>query len=92
MTSINIVRRDFLASSLIGAIGLSLAGFSGGGVLAAEPEAAPAIEAQVRPFSYHASDEALADLRARILATNWPDRETVRRQPGREPGDHAEAG
>jgi pimeloyl-ACP methyl ester carboxylesterase len=31
----------------------------------------------IRPFEYHASDEELADLRARILATRWPERETV---------------
>ncbi|HEX6542322.1 MAG TPA: epoxide hydrolase N-terminal domain-containing protein, partial [Ktedonobacterales bacterium] len=31
----------------------------------------------VRPFSFTASDEALADLRRRINATQWPERETV---------------
>jgi pimeloyl-ACP methyl ester carboxylesterase len=31
----------------------------------------------IRPFSYHASDEELADLKHRILATRWPDKETV---------------
>lgn len=31
----------------------------------------------VRPFEFHASDEDLADLKRRILATRWPDRETV---------------
>lgn len=31
----------------------------------------------VRPFSFTASDEALADLRRRITATQWPERETV---------------
>jgi pimeloyl-ACP methyl ester carboxylesterase len=31
----------------------------------------------VRPFSFTASDEALADLRRRIAATKWPERETV---------------
>jgi pimeloyl-ACP methyl ester carboxylesterase len=34
-------------------------------------------EASIRPFQFHASDEALADLRRRILATKWPERETV---------------
>ena len=33
--------------------------------------------AAVRPFHYRATDEALADLRRRVAATNWPDRETV---------------
>jgi len=30
----------------------------------------------IRPFRVHASDEALADLRRRILATQWPEQET----------------
>ncbi|HEX6540195.1 MAG TPA: epoxide hydrolase [Ktedonobacterales bacterium] len=32
---------------------------------------------EVRPFSFTASDEALADLRRRINATQWPEGETV---------------
>ena len=31
----------------------------------------------IRPFHFHASDEALAALRRRILATQWPEKETV---------------
>jgi pimeloyl-ACP methyl ester carboxylesterase len=31
----------------------------------------------IRPFSVHVPDEALADLRRRLSATQWPDRETV---------------
>ena len=31
----------------------------------------------VRPFRINVSDEALVDLRRRIHATRWPDRETV---------------
>jgi pimeloyl-ACP methyl ester carboxylesterase len=31
----------------------------------------------IRPFQFKASDEALADLRRRIEATRWPDKETV---------------
>jgi len=31
----------------------------------------------IRPFRFTASDEVLEDLRRRIRATNWPDRETV---------------
>lgn len=41
------------------------------------PAAAQSEDISIRPFQYHASDEALADLRNRILATKWPDRETV---------------
>jgi pimeloyl-ACP methyl ester carboxylesterase len=31
----------------------------------------------IRPFTFHAPDEALMDLRHRINATRWPDREQV---------------
>ena len=32
---------------------------------------------EIRPFHVHFSDAALADLRRRVLATKWPDRELV---------------
>jgi pimeloyl-ACP methyl ester carboxylesterase len=38
---------------------------------------APAEGAAIRPFSIDVSDEQLAELRRRILATNWPEKETV---------------
>src|SRR6267142_6047379 len=31
----------------------------------------------IRPFTVHFPDEALADLKRRIAATRWPERETV---------------
>jgi len=37
----------------------------------------PTSVTSIRPFKFHASDEAIADLRRRIVATNWPERETV---------------
>lgn len=37
----------------------------------------PGPDTSVRPFEFHASDEDLADLRRRILATRWPEQETV---------------
>jgi pimeloyl-ACP methyl ester carboxylesterase len=37
----------------------------------------PASEEAVRPFHFHASDEALEDLRRRIKTTKWPSQETV---------------
>jgi len=33
--------------------------------------------AEIRPFHFHATDEQLADLRRRVAATRWPERETV---------------
>jgi pimeloyl-ACP methyl ester carboxylesterase len=34
-------------------------------------------DTSVRPFSFHASDEVLADLKRRIKSTKWPSKETV---------------
>lgn len=39
--------------------------------------AVPAGDESIRPFRYRAPDEALADLRRRLAATKWPERETV---------------
>ena len=41
------------------------------------PLEAPTEDKSIRPFRAKVSDEALADLRRRILATRWPDKETV---------------
>src|SRR5215218_1007005 len=38
---------------------------------------APEVDTSIRPFSFNASDDDLADLKRRIAATRWPDRETV---------------
>ena len=38
---------------------------------------AAAGDTSVRPFRIHVPDEELADLRKRVLATRWPDKETV---------------
>ena len=43
---------------------------------AARPEARTD-DVSVRPFQIKVADEALADLRRRITATRWPDKETV---------------
>ncbi|HTV91304.1 MAG TPA: epoxide hydrolase [Verrucomicrobiae bacterium] len=45
--------------------------------LAATNAAAATTDAAIRPFHAHFSDAALDDLRRRIKATRWPDRETV---------------
>ena len=37
----------------------------------------PPALSEIRPFHVHFSDAALADLRRRVLATNWPDHELV---------------
>jgi pimeloyl-ACP methyl ester carboxylesterase len=38
---------------------------------------APASATAVRPFTFEVPDSELEDLRARIVATRWPDKETV---------------
>lgn len=71
-------RREFLASSVIGSIALGAAAADVSPV-----HAAPAVSAvpgngdAIRPFRFKASDAQLADLRARIARTKWPERETV---------------
>lgn len=37
----------------------------------------PADDKSIRPFTFHASDQELADLKRRIKATRWPERELV---------------
>jgi pimeloyl-ACP methyl ester carboxylesterase len=60
-------RRDFLArSAAAGAIGL----------LPAQLRAATG-DGAIRPFRIDVPEEALVDLRRRIAATRWPERETV---------------
>jgi pimeloyl-ACP methyl ester carboxylesterase len=79
----------FKAAALIAVMTLALAASSPGTADAAKKKdtkmttstaqpAAPASAASaIRPFSVHMSDEALADLRRRLVATRWPDKETV---------------
>ena len=40
-------------------------------------EEPPQADTSIRPFSFRASDEDLADMKRRIAATRWPDRELV---------------
>jgi pimeloyl-ACP methyl ester carboxylesterase len=44
------------------------------------PTASSADDAAIRPFHVHVSDAVLADLRKRVLATRWPEKETVNDQ------------
>jgi pimeloyl-ACP methyl ester carboxylesterase len=71
--SSELTRRTVLAASAVaGAVGLVLLAAPG----YAQPAAAVK-DSVIRPFHFTASDEALADLRRRISATQWPERETV---------------
>jgi len=59
-------RRVLVTSAAVGAVGLL-----------PERLAAAADNTAIRPFHISVPDEALLDLRRRIKATRWPDRETV---------------
>jgi pimeloyl-ACP methyl ester carboxylesterase len=62
---------------LLGTTALGIAAVSAANLLPSELAAAPANDA-IRPFpGVHVPEDALVDLRRRILATRWPDRETV---------------
>ncbi len=65
-------RRDLIASSA--AIGVGLAMQADLGVAEA---AAGGGSSSIRPFHVNFPEKALTDLRQRVLATKWPDRETV---------------
>ena len=45
--------------------------------IGAKPREETGQDTSLRPFEFHASDEDLADLKRRVAATRWPDRETV---------------
>ena len=60
------------AVAMLGATGNAQQGASATNKIVDPPAAS-----EIRPFHVHFSDGALADLRRRVLATNWPSRETV---------------
>jgi pimeloyl-ACP methyl ester carboxylesterase len=76
-------RRLAAAAALAVAVGILLAaGAAHAADTAPVPNAKAAAAAtsgdtSVRPFRFRASDEALAELRRRIAATQWPEKETV---------------
>ena len=101
-----IARRHFLATTLVGTIGIFLPASAanaqstppGPGPAVTEPAPTPAApsamigdaaiigaaaaaaqsgDTSIRPFKYHATDAELADLKRRIKATKWPEREQV---------------
>ena len=69
--------RLILTSSLIGALALPATARAATAPAATAAVAAPAADTSIRPVQVHATDAQLADLKRRIAATNWPDRETV---------------
>ena len=61
-------RRGVVRTSAAGVVGLTL--LAAAAVSSAEGDA-------IRPFRVDVSEEALLDLRQRVLATQWPEKETV---------------
>ena len=83
----NAARRHFLAASALASTsGLSLLaraaeadpGAAWSGALTAGPTQAAPGDASIRPFRIDVPQAALDDLKRRLAATRWPDRETVR--------------
>ena len=66
-------RRLFLSSTIMGAIGTLLNATAARAAAAAQPSG----DSSIRPFKFQASDEDLADLKRRVAAAKWPERETV---------------
>jgi pimeloyl-ACP methyl ester carboxylesterase len=64
-------RRQFLGAAAAGIVTASTAG-----LLPVRPASAATGDA-IRPFRVDVSDERLTNLRERVKATRWPDRETV---------------
>jgi pimeloyl-ACP methyl ester carboxylesterase len=65
------------ATSPITGVSASTAPVRGNPAMAAALDARSDADTVIRPFKYHASDGELSDLRRRVAATRWPDREIV---------------
>ena len=74
-------RRRALLATAVSTAAFGLALYSGAAfaqtVAAPAAISIPAQDATIRPFRINVPDAALDDLRRRIAATRWPDRETV---------------
>ena len=71
-------RRTVLAAAAAGAFGLAAPAASRAAALAGS--SAGGGDNAIRPFRINVPEKALIDLRRRIAATQWPDRETVKDQ------------
>src|SRR5215472_15951981 len=67
-------RRNFATRTAVASIALATATIP---AIAGDSPASKADPTAIRPFRFHASDEALAALRRRVNETKWPERELV---------------
>jgi len=67
-------RRNFTARTAVASLALAAAAIP---ARAGDVAAANENPTAIRPFQFHASGEALAELRRRLVATQWPEKETV---------------
>src|SRR3984957_16379037 len=65
-------RREFISAA---AMGIASAGAAS--LLPLRPVSAAKKNDEIRPFRVNIPNDELVDLRKRVLATRWPDRETV---------------
>ena len=66
-------RRSILATSVAALAAIAVL-VGGPGLVTAQPASD---DTSIRPFHIHIPEEALVDLRKRVLATRWPAKETV---------------
>ena len=71
------MKKKITQTILTGAVAMLGATGNAQGPIANDKIVDPTSVSDIRPFKVHFSDEALADLRRRVLATNWPSHETV---------------
>ncbi|WP_176594663.1 epoxide hydrolase family protein [Sphingobium sp. EM0848] len=69
-----LVRRDFLASIVAGTVAAMVATSTNSQAASVDPLPATG-GVPIRPFHYRAADYELVDLKRRIRATKWPERE-----------------
>ena len=65
-------RRQLLGQAAMGAVAASVSS-----LLPLHPAKAAAASGAIRPFQINVPEESLLDLRRRLAATRWPDREIV---------------